>query len=108
MPSRRLSRLVPLSVAGPALALAACGGPGHIEKDKLARQVQVELGKSVGQKAPRATCPHDLEAKVGATTRCHMDFPGGKRLAITVRVTSVKGDKAHYSIVAHKKLTKTP
>jgi hypothetical protein len=91
-----------------ALALIGCGGPGTIDRADVEKSAQDELTKTVGQQAPEATCPEDLKAEVGATVRCHMDFPDDTRLGITVKVTSVDGDDAKFSITADDKTTKTP
>ena len=87
--------------------LAGCGGSA-IDNSQLEEQTQEALTKSVGKEAPEAVCPDELKAEKGAETRCHMDFPEGKRLGITVTVSSVDDDKARYDIVADDKLTDTP
>ena len=106
-----LSRL-PVSLLAVVLTAAAltagCGGADEVSRDSLEQQVQEGLTKSVGQKAPKASCPDALEAEVGATTRCTMDFPEGKRLGISVKVKSVDGDDARFDIKADEKLTETP
>ena len=88
--------------------VAACGGDDVIDRGELETQVQTKLTEEVGQKAPKAVCADELEAKVGADTRCHMDFPEGKRLGITVKVKSVDGEAAKFDILADKTLTETP
>src|SRR4051795_9173806 len=89
------------------LIVAGCG-TATIDSSQVEQQTQKALTKSVGKQAPEAVCPDELKAKKGATTRCHMDFPEGKRLGITVKVSSVDDDKARFDIVADDKLTKTP
>src|SRR3954451_8523573 len=90
-----------------AAVLAGCG-TSTIKRSELEKETQRALTKSVGQQAPEAVCPDELEAKKGATTRCHMDFPEKKRLGITVTVSSVDGNNARFDIAADEKLTKTP
>ena len=86
-----------------AMALGACGGEDVVDRAELEREVQTELTKSVGQQAPKATCPDELVAETGETTRCHMDFPEGKRLDITVKVKSAEGGTARFDITADEK-----
>ena len=86
---------------------AACGQE-TVDKGDLQTQVREALTKEVGQQAPEAECPEGLEAKVGATTRCFMDFPENKRLNITVKVKSVDGDTTRFDIAADEKLVEGP
>jgi hypothetical protein len=94
-------------VAVLALVLSGCG-TASIKRSELETQTQRALTKSVGKQAPKAVCPDELEAKKGAETRCHMDFPESKRLGITVTVSAVDGDKARFAVAADDKLTRTP
>jgi hypothetical protein len=101
--------LVSLAVAvALPLGLAACGGEDTVDKADLETEVQRSLSQSVGQEAPKAECPDDLEAKTGASTRCHMEFPENKRLNISVKVKSVDGETAKFDIAADEKLVETP
>ncbi len=78
-----------------------------MSRSEVERQTRAGLEKSVGQKAPPAKCPKALKAEVGATTRCTMDFPEGKRLGISVKVTSVSDDgkRVRFDVEADQKLT---
>ena len=87
--------------------VAACG-ENVIDRGDLEKDVQTKITEEVGQKAPKAVCAEDLEAKVGADTRCHMDFPEGKRLGITVKVKALDGEAATFDVLADKTLTETP
>ncbi len=91
-----------------AVAVAGCGGPRNLDRAKIEKDAQTELSKSVGQQAPAATCPGELEQELGATKRCYMDFPHGKRLGLTVKVESVDGSDSRLSVVADDKLTRQP
>lgn len=102
-----MSRTTLLALAGLTIAAAACGD-ATVEKAEVEKQAREGLTKSVGKQAPPATCPGDLDAEVGATARCHMDFPDGKRLGITLKVTSVDGSKVNFDIAADDALTDTP
>jgi len=45
------------------------------------------------------SCPDDLEAEVGATTRCTLSVgDDGDEYGVTVTVTSVKGDTANFDV----------
>jgi len=96
-----------LPLAATALVLAGCG-TGTVERTEVEKQAQAGLTRAVGQPAPPAKCPEALKAEKGATTRCTMDFPGDQRLGITVRVTSVDGDRVNFDIRADEKPTRTP
>jgi hypothetical protein len=92
-------------LAGLALAatFAGCGGAGIVDRAEVEQKVRDGLTKSVGQQAPKASCPKDLPAEKGATIRCSMDFPDG-RLGISVTVTSAKDGDAKFDIQADQKL----
>ena len=90
------------------LALGACGGDDVIDRADLEKQVQAKLTEFSGQQAPKASCPDELVAKTGETTRCHMDFPENKRLGITVKVKSAEGGTAKFDIAADEELGQTP
>ena len=101
-------RTAPLLLVS-TLALGACGGGEDvIDRAELEKQVQTELTEFAGQKAPKASCPDELVAKAGETTRCHMDFPENKRLGITVKVKSAKDGTAKFDIAADQTLGETP
>lgn len=97
--------LLPLALL---VAVAGCGGPDVVSRAEVEKQTQEGLTKSVGQQAPPASCPDELKAEVGASTRCTMDFPEGKRLGITVKVDKVDGNRVEFDIEADQKLTDTP
>ena len=78
-----------------------------MSRAEVEKQTREGLTKSVGQQAPPAKCPKPLKAEVGASTRCTMDFPEGKRLGVSVKVTSVSDDgkRVRFGIEADQKLT---
>ena len=91
------------------LALGACGaGVEVIERADLEKQVRTKMTEFGGQQAPKASCPDELLAKAGETTRCHMDFPDNKRLGITVKVKSAKDGTAKFEITADETAGETP
>ena len=91
-----------------AVVLAGCGGTATVDRAQVEKEAQTELSKSVGQQAPAAKCPGDLELEKGKTMRCHMDFAGDDRLGITVKVESVDGSDGRLSFVADDAVTKRP
>jgi hypothetical protein len=89
-----------------AVVFAGCGGPATVDRAQVEKEAQTELSKSVGQQAPAATCPGDLDLEVGTTMRCHMDFSEEERLGITVKVESVDGSDGRLSFVADDSVAK--
>ena len=87
-----MRKLLAVPVASLVLLSVGCGGPDTVSRAEVERQTREGLTKSVGQQAPPAKCPKPLDAKVGATTRCTMDFPESKRLGVSVKVTEVGDD----------------
>jgi hypothetical protein len=87
------------------LTVAGCGGTDVVSRAEVEKQTRAGLTKSVGQQAPPASCPDELKAEVGATTRCTMDFEDNKRLGITVKVSSVDGSDVKFAIQADDELT---
>jgi hypothetical protein len=90
--------------------LAACGSSSStIKKNDVAKKVQAEFDKIAqarGQKNfPKITCPKDLDAKKGATTRCSATAPDGT-LGITVTVNGTKDGNAQLGFKADDQLTK--
>ena len=102
-----MSRMMKCSVTL-AVVLAGCGGPATVDRAQVEKEAQTELSKSVGQQAPAATCPGDLDLEVDNTMRCHMDFSEEERLGITVKVKSVDGSDGRLSFVADDAVTKRP
>jgi hypothetical protein len=94
--SHRLSLLVavPFLVAG----LVACGGNSVLTADTVAASAADALEQQVGVR-PSVTCPDDVEAAVGAKTRCTLtgsDDP--TQYGVTVTVTSVDGKNATFDV----------
>jgi hypothetical protein len=89
--------------------LAACGSSATLSKDDVAKKVQAEFDKiaqSRGQESfPKVTCPDDLKAEAGATTRCSATGPDGT-LGITVTVKSAKDGNAELAFKADEDVKK--
>lgn len=92
---RRPPSLVPVALSG-LLLTAACGTPA-LSGSALAKEVSSQLTAKVGQKPDRVSCPEDLKAEVGATTRCTLTA-SGQTYGVIVRATSVQGSNVKFSI----------
>ena len=80
------------------LALAACSSTSVLTADTVAESAEDALEEQIGAR-PDITCPDDLEAEVGAETRCTLT--GGDdptEYGVTVTVTSVDGDNANFDV----------
>ncbi|MFD8374449.1 DUF4333 domain-containing protein [Streptomyces sp. NPDC059688] len=96
-----------LSAVASGVLLVGCSASVHAEKstpklsaDKLATTVAEKLAASTGQPKPNVTCPEDLAGKVGNTTRCKLTANDGSTLGVTVKVSSVDGDRINFDIKA--------
>jgi Domain of unknown function (DUF4333) len=105
----RLSAAALSTVAVSAL-LISCSVSGHVEKiepklssDKLAATVAEQLAASTGQPKPDITCPEDLAAKVGKSTRCKLIGGDGTTFGVSVTVSSVEGTKMNFDIKVDEK-----
>ena len=88
-----LLALVPVLAAG----LAGCG-TAKVAAATVAKAAEDALEQQVGTR-PDVTCPHDLTAKVGATTRCTLTAQGlDGTYGVTVTVRSVQSGKAHFEV----------
>ena len=92
-----MSRRSCLLVATPllALALAACGN--SVPAEDVAEGAEDALEAVAGER-PVVSCPEDLEAEVGARTRCTVSVGDGQAYGVTVTVTSVEGDDTTYDV----------
>ena len=93
-----------------AAGFTGCSTSSHtIAKAEVAKQAQVQFDALARRKGsahfPKITCPNDLDAKVGATTRCSATSSAGT-LGITVTVRGVSGNTAHLSFKGDNHLTK--
>ncbi|GAQ58425.1 DUF4333 domain-containing protein [Streptomyces acidiscabies] len=102
------------ALAATALLLTACsasvevGNKSKMSSGKLADVVAKRLAETTGQPKPHITCPEDLKAKVGTTTRCTLTASDGSTLGVSVKVTSVDGDRINFDIKADDKATPAP
>ncbi len=79
-----------------------------LSSDKLATTVSEKLAATTNQPKPDITCPEDLAGKVGATTRCTLTAKDGSTLSVSVKVTSVEGDKINFDIKADDTASPAP
>jgi hypothetical protein len=88
-----LSAAVPVLLVG----LSACGS-GTLSADEVATKAEDALEQQIGVR-PTISCPDDVKAEVGATTRCTLT--GGDdptKYGVSIKVTSVKGDNAKFDV----------
>ena len=91
----RLRRLavVPLLLLG----LAACGSEALPAED-VAEKAEDALEGQIGTR-PEISCPDDLQAEVGTTTRCTLTAEGDPtEFGVTVTVTSVEDDTVNFDV----------
>ncbi|WP_330459544.1 DUF4333 domain-containing protein [Streptomyces sp. NBC_00820] len=96
-----------LSTAAAGAVLVGCSASVSVGKptpklsaDKLAGTVSKKLAAAKGLPEPDITCPEDLKGKVGTTTRCKLTAKDGSTLGISVKVTSVDGERINFAIEA--------
>lgn len=76
--------------------LTACSSTPSISKSKLSSDVQKTLNAK-GVKASDVKCKDDLQAKVGATSKCDAKVDGTTQ-HMQAKVTSVDGKTINYSV----------
>lgn len=96
-----------LAVSAIAVGATGCGdktlSKGEIEKQ--AQKFFDGVAQQQGQKNfPKITCPDDLKAEKGQTTRCSATSPEGT-LGITVTVNSVNGDTVNLHFKGDDQIT---
>ena len=88
----------PVLIAVPLLALTLAGCAATVAADEVATQAENALEEQVGAR-PDIVCPEDLDAEVGAETRCTLtagDDP--TEYGVTVTVTAVDGGRAEFDV----------
>ncbi|HEY4630897.1 MAG TPA: DUF4333 domain-containing protein, partial [Blastococcus sp.] len=86
--------IVPVLLVG----LSACGGTATLSSDEVATKAEDALEKQVGTR-PDISCPEDVKAEVGATTRCTLtagDDP--TEYGVSIKVKEVDGSNAKFDI----------
>ena len=71
-----------------------------IPKAKVVQQIKDQIAKAPGggDQPSAVECPSDLKAEVGATLRCTLTYPDKTVFGSTVKVTSLDGDQANFSL----------
>jgi hypothetical protein len=93
--ARRLAPLVLAALLSPGLVACAA----TLDAGEVATNAEDALEAEVGSR-PEISCPEDVEAKVGAETRCVLtagDDPA--EYGVTITVTAVDGSDAEFDIV---------
>jgi hypothetical protein len=104
-----------LTTVAVSVALSGCSASVDVDKptpkmsaEKLAGLLSEKLAATTGQPKPDITCPEDLAAKVGTTTRCKLTGKDGSTLGVNVKVTSVDGDQINFDFQADEKASPAP
>jgi hypothetical protein len=82
--------------------IAACG-TSTLSADEVATKAEDALEEQIGVR-PDISCPEDVEAEVGAETRCTLT--GGDdptEYGVSIKVTEVEGDNAKFDIQVDEK-----
>lgn len=91
------SALVAAAATALMLTVSSCSSTATISKSELEQQAASALESAVGTAPDAVSCPGDLEAKVGASTRCTVTA-GGEDLGATLTVTEVDGSNAKFDV----------
>ncbi len=78
------------------------GKPLAIGKGVVERTAKEILARKVGQTPKSIDCPHDLDAKVGASERCILTATDGTRIGLTVTLKALHGNRADYGVLVDK------
>lgn len=92
-----ITALVATSVTALMLTVTSCSGTATISKSELEQQASTALESAVGTAPDAVTCPGDLEATVGASTKCTVTAEG-EELGATLTVTEVDGSNAKFDV----------
>jgi hypothetical protein len=84
-------------VAGLAIVLAACG-QSKVSTDTMEDFIKSDFQQTTGQAPKSAECPEDIDAEVGTTTRCKVVDADDNEVELELRIQSVDGDTANFSI----------
>ena len=96
----RLLAVALLAVVAPV----ACGST-VLPADEVAAGAEDALEEEAGSR-PEVSCPEDLEAEVGAETRCLLTGEGLEgEDGVTVTVTAVEGDRAEFGVTVDEERT---
>lgn len=104
-----------LSAVAVGALLSGCSASVKVEKpeakmsaEKVADLTAEKLAATYKQPKPDVTCPEDLAAKVGTTSRCTLTAEDGSSVGVTVKVTSVEGTKMNFDIQVDDTVSPAP
>jgi len=94
---------VPFLLAGLAGCSFNFGSTPVLSAEEVATQAEDALEEQVGVR-PDVSCPDDVDAEVGAETRCTLTAGGDPtEYGVSVKVTSVEGEKATFDVQVDEK-----
>jgi hypothetical protein len=91
-----MMRGLAVAMMAAALLFGAIACSSVVDKDEVATTAASAL-REQGVQVENMTCPDDLEAVVGRTTRCEFTT-GGQPVDAVIAVTSVEGSTARYDV----------
>ncbi|MGZ6807688.1 MAG: DUF4333 domain-containing protein [Mycobacteriaceae bacterium] len=89
-----------LGVAGVVTAVVVAGSNTAVPHSAVESEISDQIQASGDSRPDSVSCPKSLKAEVGASMDCTVTSDGNS-FPVTVTVTSVEGDTAHFSIKAH-------
>ncbi|MGZ6854622.1 MAG: DUF4333 domain-containing protein [Mycobacteriaceae bacterium] len=89
-----------LGVAGVVTAVVVAGSNTAVPHSAVESEISDQIQASGDSRPDSVSCPKSLKAEVGASMDCTVTSDGSS-FPVTVTVTSVEGDTAHFSIKAH-------
>lgn len=79
------------------------GGTPSVSKHDVETEVATTLARQQKQPVPKVVCPRGLKAKIGTVMYCSLTAKGSTvAYPVKLRVNSVSGKQAHFSIVVSK------
>jgi hypothetical protein len=84
-------------------AHVSVGGTPSVSQHNVESEVATTLAHQLNQPVPKVVCPGDLKAKIGTVMYCSLTAKGStKSYPVKLKVNSVSGKQAHFSIVVSK------
>jgi Domain of unknown function (DUF4333)/Domain of unknown function (DUF4190) len=87
-------------VAAVVIPLVLAGSNTAVPHSAVESEISDQIQASGDSRPDSVSCPKSLKAQVGASMDCTVTSDGSS-FPVTVTVTSVEGDTAHFSIKAH-------
>src|SRR3954471_4958460 len=79
------------------LFMTGCSSSNAVKQADVEQEIADQLGDQLGA-SPDVSCPDDLKAEVDQTMDCDVTTSDGQTVSVTVKVTSVDGNSANFSI----------